>query len=102
MKLGLSAILTLGLAAVTNRRAGVSDAVKDENSVLFDKKSLTEFEALREYVERRIAEAHAPALAPAGELDVAEQIRKLASLRDEGLLSSEEFEAKKADLLSRM
>lgn len=34
--------------------------------------------------------------------DVAEQIRKLATLRDEGLLSSEEFEAKKAELLARL
>jgi hypothetical protein len=35
-------------------------------------------------------------------LDIPDQVRKLGELRDEGLLTPEEFEAKKADLLSRM
>ena len=48
-----------------------------------------------------------PALAPApapssGQPDVLEQIAKLAALRDQGVLTEEEFSAKKADLLSRM
>lgn len=34
--------------------------------------------------------------------DVTEQIRKLAELRDQGTLTDEEFEAKKAELLSRL
>ena len=34
--------------------------------------------------------------------DVTEQIRKLAELRDEGTITNEEFEAKKAELLSRL
>jgi Bacterial PH domain/Short C-terminal domain len=34
--------------------------------------------------------------------DIPEQIRKLAELRDEGMLTEEQFEAKKAELLSRM
>lgn len=34
--------------------------------------------------------------------DVTEQIRKLADLRDEGAITSEEFEAKKAELLARL
>jgi uncharacterized membrane protein YeaQ/YmgE (transglycosylase-associated protein family) len=33
---------------------------------------------------------------------VTEQIRKLGELRDEGVLTNEEFEAKKAELLSRL
>ena len=36
------------------------------------------------------------------EPDVPSQIRELAKLRDEGILSQEEFESKKADLLSRL
>lgn len=38
----------------------------------------------------------APATA---EPDVSDQIRKLAQLRDEGILTNEEFQAKKAQLL---
>jgi hypothetical protein len=40
--------------------------------------------------------------AGSAEPDIADQIRKLADLRDAGILSSEEFEVKKTDLLSRM
>lgn len=41
--------------------------------------------------------------APAGAYpDVADQIRKLAELRDAGILTEEEFAEKKADLLRRM
>jgi len=42
----------------------------------------------------------APAAAPA--VDVVDQIRKLGELRDAGLLSTEEFNAKKTELLERL
>lgn len=66
---------------------------------------------LAEYVRARTSDrpqATSPtAAAPAGaearttssEPDVTDQIRKLAELRDEGLLTDEEFDAKKKDLL---
>ncbi len=38
----------------------------------------------------------------ASQPDVLDQLRKLAELRDAGVISNDEFEAKKADLLSRM
>ena len=40
--------------------------------------------------------------ARANSSDIPTQIRELDKLRDDGILSQEEFEAKKADLLSRM
>ncbi|MBK5287573.1 MAG: PH domain-containing protein [Acidimicrobiia bacterium] len=43
--------------------------------------------------------ARPPAAAPP---DVADQIAKLATLRDQGAITSEEFETKKAELLDRM
>lgn len=43
-----------------------------------------------------------PAPAPSPERDHAEQIRKLAVLRDEGLISAEEYEAKRTELLDDM
>ena len=59
---------------------------------------------------RRQAGWHADAMAGRGPVasespaapDVADQIAKLASLRDQGALTSEEFEAKKTELLDRM
>jgi hypothetical protein len=38
----------------------------------------------------------------AASINIPEQIQALAQLRDQGILSGDEFEAKKADLLSRM
>lgn len=43
---------------------------------------------------------HAAQGQPAG--DVTEQLRKLGELRDQGVLTDEEFQAKKAELLSRL
>jgi len=39
--------------------------------------------------------------APPARREVSEQLQKLAELRDDGVLSEEEFEAKKAELLGR-
>lgn len=50
-----------------------------------------------------MAERNPSAPAPtAATPDVADQIAKLATLRDQGALTSEEFEAKKTELLDRM
>jgi hypothetical protein len=46
--------------------------------------------------------AQASETAATAGLDIPDQIRKLGELRDSGLLSEEEFVAKKADLLERM
>src|SRR5579862_8953482 len=49
------------------------------------------------------APAAPPAPAPAASaVPITEQIKKIAELRDMGILSPEEFEAKKKELLSRM
>jgi hypothetical protein len=40
-----------------------------------------------------------PAAAPAGEPDYMAELEQLAKLRDQGILSNEEFEAKKKQLL---
>ena len=50
------------------------------------------------------ARTASPGLAPqaASAPDLADQIRKLSELRDAGILTDEEFNSKKADLLSRI
>jgi len=52
-----------------------------------------------------IAAGHPPSqavLTPTAEPDAADQIRKLAELRDAGIVSEGEFQTKKAELLKRM
>jgi len=61
-----------------------------------------------DYVRHRIAEGHAaevtsaPAAVNSTAHDPYEALRKLGELRDAGVLTTEEFEAKKTDLLDRL
>jgi hypothetical protein len=57
---------------------------------------------IRAAVEHYIAVHHAGARTGAGESDIPEQITKLGELRDQKLITDEEFEAKKAQLLDRL
>jgi hypothetical protein len=80
-----------------------ANAATDENSVLIKKKQMPEFEQLRAAVEQAIAQRGRPtAAAPAAAPDVIGQIEQLGRLRDAGVLTNEEFEAKKVELLGRL
>lgn len=67
---------------------------QDENALQFDKGLNGEFQALREFVERRMTSASAPQ-----GVSAADELMKLAALRDQGILTDEEFNAQKAKLL---
>lgn len=79
----------------------------DENSLMFNGPNKPEFERLKIEIEHRMAvyrEARlgGPTAAAQAQPDFPDQIRKLAGLRDAGILTEDEFASKKADLLSRM
>ncbi|QFZ73999.1 DUF4429 domain-containing protein [Streptomyces fagopyri] len=76
-----------------------TNAVKDENSVVFTKKQMPEFEKVRTEIEAAIAAHHAPQAQAAAAGSVADELAKLGALREQGLLSPEEFEQQKARLL---
>ena len=57
---------------------------------------------LRHLIADHQATAAQPAAAAPTAIDPADQLRKLAELRDAGILTAEEFEAKKSELLARM
>ena len=78
------------------------DAAGDENSILFTKAEQPFFERFRDEVERAIAQQRRPTVAAAPAADPLAQLKGLADLRDAGVLSEEEFQAKKAEILSRM
>jgi len=46
--------------------------------------------------------ARQPQQPQAASIDVTEQIKKLGELRDQGLLTEQEFDSKKQELLARM
>ena len=67
---------------------------QDENALQFDKPLNTEFQALRELVQEKMANAISPQTG-----SVADELAKLAALRNQGVLTDEEFEAQKLKLL---
>lgn len=81
-------------------KGGLIDAVKDENTLLFDKKHAADVMKAKELIERYRAEQrtaiHRPTPAALSDLD---QLEKLAGLRDRGVLSQEEFDGKKKEIL---
>jgi hypothetical protein len=88
--------------AASESRGGVLDAGTDENSVIFRKNRQLEFEGLRDAVEAASQQARAPQVIvqQTAVPDVADQLKKLADLRDSGVLDAEEFAQQKAKLLS--
>jgi plasmid stabilization system protein ParE len=83
-------------------RGGLNAATSDENAVIFTKKQQKDFDAIRARIEDYIEERNAPQGAAASAPDIPDQIKKLGELRDSGVLSDDEFEAKKAELLRRL
>jgi hypothetical protein len=77
-------------------KKGMIDAVKDENTLFFSDAEL--FLEARKFVEDRIGNR-----APVGQVvgSIADNIEKLAALRDRGILSAEEFEEQKAKALGK-
>lgn len=97
----VNGFIQFSIAGEVSRSAGGAgrsmNAAQDENAVIFTKKQADAFEAIREAV---LAAATAPA-APTS-VDVADQLSKLAALHDAGVLTDDEFSAKKTDLLARL
>ena len=83
-------------------RGGVQSAMRDENAVTFRWGQAKGFNMIRAAVEQHITAHHAGARSGAGEPDIPEQIENLGELRDQKLITDEEFEAKKAQLLDRL
>ncbi len=82
---------------------GLIQATKDENTVMFAQGHHREFEAIRQHIEQRITQryrqAHASPQQPAATRSIAEELRALAYLRDQRVLTEAEFEQQKARLL---
>ena len=74
-------------------------AAKDENSVMFTKKQMPEFERLRAAIDEAIVRQHAPQAAGSSEGSITDELTKLAALRDQGVITDADFEAGKAKVL---
>ena len=78
-----------------------SSAWRAPNVIPIAKRQQAAFQQVAAFI-RAQSRPPAPQSAQPTTPDVPDQIRKLADLRDQGTLTPEEFEAKKADLLARI
>jgi hypothetical protein len=94
--------IQFGVGGGIESRGGVWDATTDENTVLFTKAAAEDFRRLRDIVEDRSAAARGGRSAQpqtAAPSNVAEELGRLADLKERGVLTDEEFNAQKARLL---
>jgi hypothetical protein len=76
-----------------------TDAAHDENSVIFTRKQMPDFERLRAALDEAIGRYHAPQQR-AHHDSVSDELAKLAALRDQGVITEADFQAGKSRLLS--
>jgi len=74
---------------------GIFQATQDENTVMFNTKQQADFERIKEEVEKRMQTSGVPS----SPLSAADEIAKLADLRDKGILTEAEFQKKKKQIL---
>lgn len=77
-------------------------ATQNENTVFFSRKEEAAFEYVRDFVQDRIlhpASTASPVQSRADTADSLAYLEKLAGLRDRGIVTNEEFEAKKRQIL---
>ena len=78
-------------------------AAKNENAVLVDSRNSGQFLAIRDAIQTAINSHHQGKSSHASPApDVPLQIKQLADLRDAGVITAEEFAAKKTELLGRL
>ena len=96
----LSGYIQFTLLGGNEAKGGVFQAAGDENTIMFTKKEQDEANRLKELVEGKIREAQMSKSAPIQNMkSPAEQILEFKKLLDMGVISQEEFDLKKAQLL---
>jgi len=82
--------LQLSIPGGNESRKGVFSSINDENSISFEGREKYEKALkIKEYIEKKIRSKHS------GSSNVAEDIEKLHTLMEKGILSKKEFEKKK-------
>lgn len=87
--------IQLTLVGGSEAKGGLLESTKDENSVNFrSSKDNEKFEECKKLIEERMGRVSS------GTLSSVDEIAKLAELRDKGVLTEEEFNQKKKQLLN--
>lgn len=78
---------------------GIWDATQDENTVMFKQNQQDAVEAIKSAIEQRLIARHSQPSHVQNALSPVEELEKLAKLRDKGIVTEAEFQAKKRQLL---
>ena len=95
----VSGYLQFTIAGGNESKGGVLSATQDENTFMFVKAVNAQAQAIKDFIDGKIAALHAPRNPTGGSASLADQLSKLAELKRDGVLSDEEFAAAKAKLL---
>lgn len=93
----MSGYLQLSLRGGSEAKSGVNEAVKDENTVTFQANKNKMFLELKELIEQKMHQ-----YSQGGQVSNSTQVNdleKLARLKEKGIITDEEFTAKKKQLL---
>ncbi len=86
------------LAGGNESKGGILDATKDENTFMYVTKHKKVVTEIIDFIEKRRAELSSPG-ASTTPLSMADELKKLADLKEQGILTDEEFDTQKAKLL---
>lgn len=93
--------IQFGVLGGVEKHGGISSAVGDENSVVFLPECNDTASKIKEYIENEIVSRNAKNTGTIqSQFSAADEIMKLKNLLDMGVLTQEEFDAKKKQLLS--
>ena len=92
----MAGFIQFSVVGAIDRPGGIMEATKDENAVLFERAQQPAFEELRNIVEAHLA---SPKPQPNSTASVGEELERLASLLERGLLTRQEFDEMKRNLL---
>jgi len=90
----INGYIQFSLPGGNESKGGVFAATKDENTIMFTKQQAPNFEKAKEILDKNIYDKP-----PASSKNGFDEIEKLAELKKKGIITKEEFEAKKKQLL---
>jgi hypothetical protein len=93
--------IRFGFRGGTDRPYGVLEATKDPNAVLFHRSANRLFADFKVNVEKAISIARTRQVKGQAPASTADEIEKLARLRDQNVISELEFQQQKRKLLSQ-
>lgn len=96
-------IITSGNSDKTNRHSSAFEYAKDENTIMFRSSVYEHFLSLEKLIyQLRDQEIQNTTIESVQKDDVFNKIEKLAQLRDKQIITTEEFEKKKTELLTNL